>query len=305
MAGRALARLSEAEDPAYWRALAEDLSVADGSRGAATDAVDGESLCARLLHDGFAAVPQAVAAEPVARARAAISVVERAGWPRVFAWVYDELWACARAPRVHAALRSVLGEGYRQLPGLWVNEVAPSRGARGWGPHVDEPGPAETIAGAPARLTAWIALSPATVDNGCMYYVPHHAAPGLAERFSSLERVASDELLGWLHAARPAEAQPGTLLLWRTDLFHWGSVATGLASEPRLALALEAGHERAPVPATRRPALDPRADVSFKERLSVIGRGLLAYGKAKDREPFAHAFVPLGEELCDLWLEEG
>jgi len=298
-----LSRLTEATDLAYWRGLDEQLHITNV--GAATpppvdDAPD--DLTERLAREGLARVPAAVDSEAVARARRAIDVVTAAGWPRVFAWLFDEVWVCARAPGVRAALASVLGEGYRQLPGVWVHQVEAEPGARGWGPHTDNHGRARSKGGAPARLTGWLALTDATIDNGCIYYVPNHVTADLADRFESMERVQTGEGMRWLQHARAAEAAAGTLLLWRTDVFHWGSVATADAAGPRIAISIEAAHEDAPPRATEQPAFDPATLPSFAERLSVIGRGLLAYGKAKEREPFAHTFVPLGAELCDLWL---
>jgi hypothetical protein len=297
---------ARARDLDYWRALDSTLSILEPLELAPASApTRDDDAIERLGRDGTLRFEELVDAQAIERALRVVDVVVAAGWPRVFAWLFDDVWRCVRAPAVVSSLASVLGAGWRQLPGVWVNHTAPVEGAAGWGPHVDVGGAAARMPdGAPARLTGWLSLTPATLDNGCMHYVPAHATGELAARFETLERVDFDDVARWLHHARALVAEPGTLLCWRFDVLHWGGVATAQAEGPRIALAFEAAHEGATLDARDGPAFALDVTPSFAQRLSIVGRGLLAYGKAKEREPFAHRFVPLGEDLCDLWLDE-
>jgi hypothetical protein len=298
-------RKRECRDPDYWRQLAPALGV--GQRALAGDGGDAghePGAAAELLAaEGWLQAPALVSEERVRGALAAAEAVVAAGWPRVFAFVYDELWRCLRAPSLVALSHSLLGQGARQLPGLWVNHVPAMSGAFGWGPHVDLPGPARLLRpGVPARLTAWLALTAATVENGCLYLVPPRHAGELATRFHELESAAMHDVIRLLHGSRAVPLLPGGLALWRSDVLHWGSFSSGEASAARLAVSFELAHEDAQREPREEPSFGLGDEVPFEHRLALIGRGLLAYGKAKEREPFAHRFVPLADELCDLWL---
>lgn len=294
-------RLRRARSLAYWRGLDDELSV-DESRRFATDAspLERAVLLERTEADGFFITPPLVAKDVLARALLAIHVVERAGWPRVFAFVYDALWDALRAPSVVGLLQALLGEGARQLPGIWVHHVSAVEGARGWGPHVDVPGPARRMDdGAPSRLTAWLALTDATLDNGCLHVVPAPFAGALPARFHEADSAPMNDVIRLLHGVRALPVPAGSLIAWRLDVLHWGGVSTGLSADPRLSLSFELGHESAPPTLSESPSFALDHPVTFGERLSVIGRGLLAYGKAEEREPFAHRFVALGDDLVD------
>lgn len=296
-----------AADLAYWRSLASAagvesaLSLGDATLPpAAPSPLAREELVRRTSGDGFFVAPALVEGPLLARALHAIDVVERAGWPAVFAFVYDALWLSLRAPALRGTLHGLLGDGARQLPGVWVHRVSPVEGARGWGPHVDVPGPARRMPdGAPSRLTAWLALTDATLDNGCLYVVPAPFSRGLAERFHELERADMNEVIRMLHGVRALPVAAGSLIGWRLDVLHWGGVSTGEASAPRVALSFELAHEDARPTLAEEPSFSLDELPSFEDRLRVIGRGLLAYGKAEDREPYAHRFVAVGEELLE------
>lgn len=304
-------RLSLAREIDYWRGLdaalpicAEKLGAeelcAEESFTAAPSPLEREVLMERTSGDGFFVTPPVVSEEVLQGALSAISVVERAGWPPVFAFVYDALWRALRAPPLVSVVEALLGEGARQLPGVWVHRVAPVAGARGWGPHVDVPGPAHKMPdGAPSRLTAWLALTDASLDNGCLHVVPAPFAGEIAARFHEAEQADMNDVIRLLHGVRALPVTAGCLIAWRFDVLHWGGVSTGEASAARVSLSFELAHEDAPPSLDEEPSFLLRDSVGFRERLAVIGRGLLAYGKAEDREPYAYRFVPLGRDLVD------
>ncbi len=306
-------RLRLARDPAYWRALAASFDDSMRRPGIdeqltfarAASPTGREPLVERTGTDGFFVTPPLVDEPALRRALAALEVVERAGWPLVFAFVYDELWRCLRAPALLGLVHELLGDDARQLPGVWVHRVSPLAGARGWGPHVDVPGPARRMPdGAPSRLTAWLALSDATLDNGCLHVVPAPFArelTALASQggFHEAEEADMNDVIRLLHGVRALPVAAGSLVAWRLDVLHWGGVSTGEASAARVALSFELAHADAPPSLDEEPSFALSAPVTFRQRLAVIGRGLLAYGKAADREPFAYRFVELGRDLVD------
>src|SRR5262249_58094823 len=99
----------------------------------------------------------------------AVDAVRTAGWPPVFAFVYDEFWSLVRIPAITTLLSATLGRGFRQIPHVWVHVVPPIEGGRGWTPHVD--------GYQNDRISVWLALSDATVENECMHLVPKADAP--------------------------------------------------------------------------------------------------------------------------------
>lgn len=282
------ARSAAARDEATWRALSP-LSIGDPPP--ATPPLPPVAPTA-LVTDGVERFAGVVDEDALADARAAVAAVERAGWPLVFAFVYDALWRVLSSPGVRAVVDGALGAGAHRLPPVWVHKVAAVGGARGWHPHVDLAGPARLLAdGRPERLNGWIPLTDATIDNGCIFAVPAGVASSVTTRWDRVRAVPVDDVVRLLHAARPLPAAAGALLLWRPDILHWGGVATGASTTPRIALSFEVAH----------PAVHAEAAPewpSFDERLSLVGRALVAYGGASDREPVAARFVGVGRKLA-------
>ena len=121
----------------------------------------------------------------------AVQRVGRKGLPPIFAYVYPETWRALQLSALAPGLRALLGEGYRQLPRSWITIVRPVEGARGWEPHLDATRPASVMSdGRFDRLTVWIALSDATVDNGCP-----HVAKGLHRKGTLVHQF--NDPLGW------------------------------------------------------------------------------------------------------------
>ena len=106
----------------------------------------------------------------IARLKAGVDTVRQNDWPAVFVYVYDEFWQVARSERINSLLETLHGPGYRQNCHVWGHCVQAHAGASGWRLHIDNPR-------TPGRVTIWLALTDATLDNGCMYLVPKSRAP--------------------------------------------------------------------------------------------------------------------------------
>lgn len=284
-------RLAWARDPAYW----------EGLRTSGVDEVPpsppgraGPTVAADLERRGLAAARGVAPTVDVAEALRRVEDVEREGWPAVFAWVYDEPWRLLAGDGVGAVLSEALGQGWAWHPGVWVHAVQARAGARGWPPHADEPAsPARHDDGRPTKLSAWLALTPATAGNGAMVALDAEAHPALGRRLAADEAFTAAELAEALHAAEVLEAAPGDLWLWRMDVVHWGGPRTDLDAPRRVALTFEAASARfvddkLRIPYGTLPPLD--------RRLWIVGYALSAYARA-EREPWAYRFAPLADEL--------
>jgi hypothetical protein len=261
------ARLDRACDPAYWRGLTSDVSLLDTAPTLDTEAVGDaaiQSAGATMRDEGVFHLPPVLAAGSLRRINAAIDAVVAEGWPPAFVFVYDQPWLCARIPQLLQVVTHAFGEGCLQIPNVWTHRVQPRRGAAGWAPHLDGPPAAQ-------RITVWIALTAATLENGCMYVVPRSAVPPeVSARPVWLPNLTGREALKMLHGARAMPASAGEVLGWCFEILHWGSPMTADGAERR-AFSLEfiaAGEE--PV-ADERPLLDLTGPLpSFTARLRAI-----------------------------------
>lgn len=292
------ARLAEALSREHWATLAPDLSIESDLPAAALEAraLDDAERAAMLSRRGregwFRAEPLFKAGAVSAMARAIAALVER-GWPPVFAYVYDELWQLTRAPSVRRFLSAALGPAYRLSPRVWAFFVPAEVGAAGWPPHVDGGAGTHTA----DRMTLWIPLTDATLENGCMYIVPKHRLPeGTADVFANdMSRISPFTWRAMLQAARAMPARAGSLLGWDFQVVHWSSLA-GDAVGPRISLAVEAfGEGITPTP-SEEPLLDAAGVPPFQDRLREIARGILSYERF---EPGMLRYSGLARRLLD------
>jgi hypothetical protein len=203
--------------------------------------------------------------------RSAVMTVKSAGWPPVFAFVYDEFWTVWQLPLLTSLVGDVLGSPVHMRARVWTYYVHPVRGARGWPPHAEEYG---------ARgLTIWIPLTDATLDNGCIYVVPKDLIAGhvdVAGVFRARE-VASETASTLLHASRALPAAAGSMLAWDFDVIHWGSVVLR-AAEPRISISAE--FVPPPTEAADAPLIRPVDRVpSFRDRVRVIAANISWFAK--------------------------
>jgi hypothetical protein len=294
-------RLIQARDAGYWEGLPAAPSAAtsreatprEGTSREGTSREGTTSATGDLREEGYARRPGVVDAPTTDAARRRVEQVMAHGWPPVFAFVYDELWAALTAPGLVAAIERAVGGSVSLWPGVWIHRVEARAGAAGWGPHADEPhARALTDDGRPARVSGWLALTPATVDNGCIHLV---AADTRTDALREGRGPSWREAAVALHHARALEAAAGDLLLWRTDVLHWGGRRWSETGPARVALTFEVA------PSDVRPTSGlwaaPLRPPSFDARLQRIGYALGAYGQRREREPLAHRLLPLAEEL--------
>jgi hypothetical protein len=281
-----------------WEALAPWLSVgrrspAAGLEEAPIDETQRADLARRLAREGYLQTGPVIAPSVIAGMRRAMEALRDKGWPPVFAYVYDQFWEIARAPSLTALFNAALGPGYRQSPRVWAFHLATAKGSAGWPPHVDGGHRTHT----PDRLTLWLPISDATLENGCMYVLPKHLVPAsIPDDFANNAGVISPEV--WrtmLQGCRALPAKAGSVLAWDFQVIHWSSLCDG-AAEPRMSLAVELIGASAEPADSELPLLDPGSLPPFAERLRAIANGVLSYQRF---EPAALRYAGLARRMLE------
>jgi hypothetical protein len=264
--------IDEALDPAYWRGLNPSLSVggtrdATAFEGAELSSEEERRLLARIMSEGWFHTSATLADGRLGDLRGGVYTLRERGLPPSFCFVYDEYWLVARAPSLTRLVSSALGPGYRQISNVWCHYVNPTKRASGWQPHRDG------FQNAEQRLTVWIPLTEATLDNGCMYLVPKGTVPPGTS-------LAEANVNALLQNTRALPAKPGEALGWTFEVVHWGGSVSEDATHARIALSFEfLGADAEPDDSERPvyPVAEPLP--SFEERLYCICRGLVQYGQ--------------------------
>ena len=140
-----------------------------------------------------------------------------------------------------------------------------------------------------------------------MHVVPERVFPTLSHHFDTKESLAVDDVIRLLHHVRALPAAAGAVLGWRETTLHWGGQSISTADDDgrsdRVSIALEYGHPDVAFSAAEQPVFPVGLRPDFHSRLALVGRSLVMYGAAQDREPFAHHFVALGRALSEVVRE--
>jgi hypothetical protein len=273
------ARLQLATNVHYWQELASAKPAASEIPSASKDSSNDGALdmaLDELRRDGLCQLREGIGRGVMEGLNATIDAVLAAGWPAVFAFTLDELWEVARRAPIRQLVCQSLGRQACQIPRMWIHDVQPRAGAAGWPPHIDGI--------APGRMSVWIAVTDATLDNGCMYAIPR--TNGLAEvgRDFHENKLEHSQVRRMLHEARALPATSGDALAWMFDIIHWGGRVRRGAAAPRRSVALEfiAADQAPEVSEVPLVALDGPLP-AFGERLKAISTAILAYRKFEPR----------------------
>jgi len=287
-------RLALARDADYWRRIVPGSSLEahevgdtlDASRTTSSDEIETDRAIAQFREEGYFQPSPLLAGQDVDALNRAVNGVVAEGWPPVFAWVFDAFWRCARLPRLARVLESQLGAGYRQIPHIWTHIVPAVEGSGGWPPHFDG------FAG--GRASIWVALTDATLENGCIHLVPPRLLPAAFRQAKVDSTLSTADVVQALRSVRALPARAGTALGWGFDVYHWGGTCVR-SSSARRAISLEF------VAAHQTPAPDETPLISltgplpdFTARLQLIARAILEYEKF---EPGLVRLRPVAEAL--------
>lgn len=282
-------RLNLVLDRDYWKGLNPGLHISTELRYPPEEtqlSSERQDVLLRSLKEhGYFRGDAILPLELVEKVRGCIEALQREEWPAAFAFVYDEAWALTRGPSLVRLLSLALGPGYTQAPDLWAHYVR--TGAAGWRPHVDG-------YNGPDRLSIWVPLSEATLDNGCMFLIPkNRVPPRVARDYHGVTRFQHDEVDALLQNARPLPAPAGAFLCWESGIIHWGSQSQAGAS-PRISLAVELLREGFRTPDPTLPSLDGQKLPDFRDRLRAVAKGILSYYRF---DPSALPYTDIAKSL--------
>ena len=232
-----------------------------------------ETALQTLSTSGYFQLPGIVAGPVAGQMRRCFDVTRNAGWPPVFVFLYDEFWRVYRTPLLVEFLTRALGEDYHQLPYFWGHYVGAN--SKGWPPHADGPS-------ALHKLTVWLALSDATLENGCMYVVrrspdTEKISNGFLENGAT--NFSAEDLRKVLQHSRALPVAAGSYLGWGANVVHWGSMSTPLAN-PRLSISAEFASFHPKSKTGELPLLpaNPASPLpSFETRLHLIAWAITSY----------------------------
>ncbi|HUY19301.1 MAG TPA: phytanoyl-CoA dioxygenase family protein [Candidatus Binataceae bacterium] len=266
-------RLEQAADPAYWQALYPPFSVCAPAPPMPDlpplDAAVLDRYTRGLDQYGYFCSQAPLVERLTAPLLECIDTLRKAGWPPAFAYVYDQLWTLWQIAPIAQILGATLGPGYQWIPHGWCHYVQPVRGASGWPPHVD--------GDLPNRMSIWIPLTDATIDNGCIYLVPKDMNPSAIGSRRELRAASNLQMRELLQRGRALPAPAGSLLGWHFRILHWGSTAHS-PGNPRVSLVLEFIAANEPPISNEMPLYDPAAPLpDLTLRLHSIGRAIRQY----------------------------
>jgi Phytanoyl-CoA dioxygenase (PhyH) len=286
-------RLEQATDPAYWQALYPAFSVGvEVSPIPDLPPLDAATLAGYtrgLEQYGYFCSRAPIAGNLMAPLLGCVEAVRKAGWPPAFAYVYDQLWTLWQSAPIAQILTAALGEGYRWIPHGWCHYVQPVRGASGWPPHVD--------GNLPNRMSIWIPLTDATIENGCVYLVPKDMNTAAVGERRELRAASNLQMRELLQRSRALPAPAGSLLGWHFRILHWGSTAHS-PGNPRVSLVLEFIGAQEPPIKNETPLYDPATPLpDLALRLHSIGRAIRQYMRYELK---MRRYAELAAELMDL-----
>ena len=281
-------QLERAVDPRYWRRLVPSLSIERRPAVRLRARSINDARAGRALTDrGYAQMDRVFAAPLMRRMAGAVERLRASDWPPVFVFLFDEFWALPRSGRLPSLLRAAVGDACQQSPNVWLHYVDAREEAAGWPPHRDHSDG--------NRVTVWVPLTAARVEDGCMHVLPRHLVPPhLAGSWEQFDTLARNDVLRLLHAARALPADAGSVLCWRANVLHWGGYRVSTAA-PRIAFSME--FQSAPDGSNEHgmPTLPLSGALpSFSERLRLVSEMVLLY---HSHEPRLARYVELARGL--------
>jgi len=285
--------LPKAENIDYWRQLNPDLTISDRpfqgcleSPGANQSQIDAYKL--KLREEGYFQTEPVIPTGTVQQMKDCAEKVKQAGFPPMFALVYDVFYEAFAS--FHSTLIEILGTGYKLIPNFWLYYIEPNDGGKGFEPHRDAEYENTIDAhGMPTVLTFWISVTEANPYNSCMYILPANRDPEYKETIANLKTGATKFALEDVRALPTAA---GTVSFWDQYVFHWGSRSSKHAPFPRISYA--AYCQRGDVPLVDNAAIDIPSTFEFPTRLAMVCRGLHRYSYFSLRE------VPEAKPLLDF-----
>lgn len=167
-----------------------------------------------------------VSSDLISRLAVGVEQLLALGHPPSAISMFDEAWllAASLSPFIEEVTGNVPlgdwftfhvhgGSGGKSQPD---NAFRGSRPRAGWGPHRDRPGGVDEVDsklapgfrkdGSPMYTTVWVALTDATPDNSCLYFLPARDDPGYKKQGDNIEGVFNDLSRWQAICAQPVSA---------------------------------------------------------------------------------------------------
>ncbi len=289
-------RFARATDPEHWANLCPSLRIENAAAIETEGDLARSELSAQVDRNGWFKSEPFFVRSAIARLRVAVEALMREGWPPVFAFLFDDLWQLTRHEKIVGVASTIMKGDVVQLPFLWCHYVAAKNGAAGWPPHEDK-------AEKGGAVTVWIPLTDATLNNGCMSFLPRGAVgDDVQRRFVAQEPLTPAEILRLVQAAHAVPADAGSVLGWTDSTVHWGGRCVDPEpNAPRMSVAVSFAPRPSDVtttPASWRGFIEATGmPPRFRDRLRMVGEALSRYLAS---EPLMSRWEPLARKLSTL-----
>ena len=287
-------RMKRALSRDYWKQLCPDLSLTELISATQEKAITDEHLREleqQFSEEGYFRCEGLLNSEWMLRLANCIELLRKKDWPGVFAFVYDDFWLLTMGSAISRLLTTILGSGYRRTSHIWAYFVPAIDGARGWPPHVDGDQGQK-------RVTIWIPITDATLDNGCMFLIPQNLiSKEHVARFRSSNPGDFEDTTCLLQSSRALPSAAGSVLCWDYGIIHWGSISRK-ASNPRISVGFSFIGPNTKETKAEPPLFDGITGLpSFEDRLRLVGKAILTY---QFREPLTFRYLELAKQLQNL-----
>ncbi|HKG46744.1 MAG TPA: phytanoyl-CoA dioxygenase family protein [Pyrinomonadaceae bacterium] len=290
--GEAESLVERALDPAYWLSQCPAMTITT-SRLETGPSQKLDAGLATEIHDyktyGHCAVHDAFELGDIAALQTAVISISQAGWPLIFAFVYDMFWKVGRTAKLRAFVSSLIGSEYQPTISFWVNHVPAVRGGSGFPPHMDD------VWAGHHTVTCWVPLTPVTPDNGCIYVIERNSDNCGDPVDLSGDDLTAAQVLSALPRVRALPAGPGSFLAWPNDTIHWGGMYLR-GRQARIALSFHfASADFENVDSSLRDSMSiARPLPRFEERLRWVSQSMLRF---RGRDPLLERFAPVAHRL--------
>lgn len=284
--------VERAQDPDYWISLCRAMTITtDQQETASVKGSDSDLATAidEYRTYGHCTVHNVFALGEIEALAKAVTAVGEAGWPLIFAFVYDMSWSVGRAAKLRAFVSSLIGSNYQPTVSFWVNHVPAVRGGSGFPPHMDDVRPGHHT------VTCWVPLTPVTPDNGCVYVIERNSENSGDPVDLSGDNLTAAQVLGALPRVRALPASPGSFLAWPNDTIHWGGMFLR-GQQARIALSFHfasADFQNIDL-GLRESMLIERPLPKFEDRLRWVSQSMLRF---RGRDPLLERFAPVAHRL--------
>lgn len=299
-----LEKFHQLNDLEYWRKLNPESTISCNNFGRIeyTHSVSKEELDSyslRLREEGYCQTNKIIPTAMTKEMQECIENVKKAGFPPIFALVYDVFWQALAS--FNSTLKSILGGNWLLIPNVWFYYIDNNDDDKGFEPHTDSSDPSinEYLSKArldlfdtnsmPKIITIWITVTDANPLNSCIYIVPINRDRGyanLSRHLVPMKRNVNcaaskgnfqEDINFDLQDIRAIPTQAGTLSCWNPYVIHWGSRSSKFAQYPRISIA--AYCQRDNIPLIEDMAISISSEIDFKTRINVIYRGVARYEK--------------------------